>query len=1841
MLDSAATACGALDLADRLWVAFDLQRDPGAVFALMDALGRAVETGRSTVSNVLARSDWGEAIESLLRLCGVFAEISSDERRRLENPMRASRRSILDVQVAPVLASFTTEPPTHLRRQIDIVRLLLLLHVLGNEAPRPFALVVADALRKATTVPVPWAAVVGLLPSPEPNSDWRAATLALVSDRRRLESLARDKVSASEVAHFADALRLLIGSLEGISIRSTGGSEERLGTIARSEPPPSDEPLGDQSGVERTAASRPARSKFVSAGVDVESIELLQSDANPKQDAAPVNGLTENERKTQTYRLIEVDQLLRFDWDHVNAYDLSVLGNALRTDLQAPVPHAGCLVAAFALATSVPVEKVPRVPIGRPAASFGALLLDGTWQRAVLRPPRSWTPEAGHAICTHLIASCDHLALELPESLRAALTRALTIHPGVKNLGELLGPTARDPVAALSDWLAPLRAAHPSARLTHGRISRALGVEVMAISHDPAAVHFLTSTESNVAPVSCYYSAFTHGNLATIYQQALARLFGHSASTADLKALGFVGPLGVPTEAAIGSFGSCLRDRIAAARGLIDIHNAYVAYTLWLMLLGTGHRPVNDPFDQLSALDLDRGWANIDDKRSTASKAGRIVPLCETVILTLRHYISHLGALARIIEPSQPALASAIRAVLAGSSSPRLPRFFFIEPSGRLTGINRAWLERSMGPLFGLTPNFGRRVIESFAIASGIAAEIVNEVLGHVELGQPACGAGSPLGPADLADCGRMMGKLLARCGWGPLGSPLLNDEAPQLSNNEPQTRCTLPRGPFGQQRRAAEAAQERETVRRRAREILDEVVGGRRLSQLTQADVDEAFSRISSGIQTSLAAILTQDRLYTLLARCKQRFSLEIALPKRIRPAADADAAFPFGSVARWQIADAYQRELLAVLRSRSRSGAVTVHRRRALAEAAISLVAHSLITDREVLLHVAAGGPLRLLDADSLGIFGEVAVPRRGGTETRRFRLHAVTSLLIARLNATARVQQTSGGEDCGKELMLLDSQVRGRLNIHETLPSIGAAVTWLCSVFEPLAALSLPGNVAGHMSGRTGAVNLPLDDLVSILTGHCPPLVYSEIAIGEFESHRFIDQPEPVRATGGAKPVASALPKSSLRLHKQIARLLDVARNPNSSSHNPSSRKHHSAQAKEILIPRLGEIERSIRNAPDFAWLLLRWLVHLLTLGVGDDGRALRASSCSRYYFALAPRLIHCFGHQTIRDITAEQLEAGYARFVDSLPSESQPYAFARLVEFHRYLVERHGLPRIDWSDFAPPSALGAVSVDAGFITWEEYEQTLEVLLADPSVDLRERYLQAMVWLLIYRFGARVSEAVCLRRRDLILHGGDVIALFRPSRYRDSKSNAGIRQVPLIGPLSATERSLVDRWCEHADELAAGDTLAALFAELDRGRVLVDTRRLLHRITTTLRRVTGRPHLHLHHGRHSFGSRLELLMTLEEVPRDSSLASAIRRITGPCEPRQIRQLLLDQEARSKRGVWAASGLLGHSGTFVSQRVYFHLSDIMSAAMLEGVFDAAAVKIDRHLLVYLTGTRENTELAADGMQSSDDLCRKCVAAQIVRIESLAQPLPATPASIASATDSGTTPPPQTPLSLTDIDRVLDLLHRRGQLEEAAQVLLLPLDAVRELAQADREVRRQSHYGVEDSRWLQVTPVELRHARSGSRSPSETARVRKFLTELDARSHRGDVEDLSAVCAQIWMSRYRHDSTPLVLANIDELHAFLRWAEVAGIEQDELLLRAATEKDREELIGALRRMRRGGLPIVTVDSGLKRPRLGFRGAGGGRVGLQLRESSDDGLRGMHQLHRVCHVVACSALLKS
>ena len=86
----------------------------------------------------------------------------------------------------------------------------------------------------------------------------------------------------------------------------------------------------------------------------------------------------------------------------------------------------------------------------------------------------------------------------------------------------------------------------------------------------------------------------------------------------------------------------------------------------------------------------------------------------------------------------------------------------------------------------------------------------------------------------------------------------------------------------------------------------------------------------------------------------------------------------------------------------------------------------------------------------------------------------------------------------------------------------------------------------------------------------------------------------------------------------------------------------------------------------------------------------------------------------------------------------------------------------------------------------------------------------------------------------------------------------------------------------------------------------------------------------------------------MTLDRLPRNAELSRVIRRIIGPADPREARELLLDTSEPSKRGPWAVSLAIGHAWPGTTFRCYTHTSDLLAAFYLDGVFKQAAIAVD-----------------------------------------------------------------------------------------------------------------------------------------------------------------------------------------------------------------------------------------------------------------------------------------------------
>ncbi|MGV8826653.1 site-specific integrase, partial [Methylibium petroleiphilum] len=520
------------------------------------------------------------------------------------------------------------------------------------------------------------------------------------------------------------------------------------------------------------------------------------------------------------------------------------------------------------------------------------------------------------------------------------------------------------------------------------------------------------------------------------------------------------------------------------------------------------------------------------------------------------------------------------------------------------------------------------------------------------------------------------------------------------------------------------------------------------------------------------------------------------------------------------------------------------------------------------------------------------------------------------------------------------------------------------------------------------------------------------------------------------------------------------------------------------------------------------------------------------------------------------------------------------------------------------------------------WAEYQAALKLLIEDPSADLRERRLQAVVLLLMFRAGLRSGECLGLRAADLICHEGQWIVLVRRNAYRNLKSDAGVRQVPLIGPLDALEAELLAGWRAHADETVGNDRCGVLIGQHEAPRRLVDRQRLLDRITDALRAVTGRAGVRPHHLRHTFASRTALLLCLQTLPEDEALRAIVRRLVGPGEPEATRRLLLDTVEPSKRALRALSLAIGHASPATTLRWYVHVHELLQVLVFQELEAELAVKLDTVTASYCCGQpihRSRHRVKVDSAWAGRHFAAGAI-----------EPLP-------RASGPRTTPvlpprraAPSAPLEPLAVDRLLEQVHRRSRVDGLlAQRLMLRPEVIGALLQQEFHCRESAGYDLANSGWHPSSSrTVLRHARAGIRSPAETERVRGFLRQMSSRLGDATWRAQAHAAVAVWQRRYRATATPVIVTTGNEAAAILTWCEASGLRADDLIVMTPDDGCVPTDVGLVD----GRHPTVQVA--LAAARAQYRGQGRARLGVQLRENDTGPLTQMTQLHRVFHVLA-------
>ena len=674
------------------------------------------------------------------------------------------------------------------RPALNGLRLLILLFLMLGGETTGAVVHVADAVRKAESMEA-WRQVVRAMPRADGPSlalaDWLGALSTYLEQAEPPADLAQ--APAVSIRTFFSSLQSLIRHVTQQPTR-----QQQRGLFDEEDAQPRGEIRAGSPGPDPAAATSRFRRRPTLDDPVAERrhpVQEVLAFEDEGQDDGPVlvpmvtaPGLAPVEQpqacrserlafRLGSYRLTEISQRLRWSWDHLNPLDIQVLTAAIRTDVATDGPRwRGAALCAVMLGLGRSVVDALKLSTGIDHGGDDWVDTDWRWHRRIHRPPKAWSPAAG--LLPRLEPVSAEIAQPLPPLIRAALSAALQ-HAGRPGLlGDLLQTNLADASTLLSDWLAPLRQQHPSARLTSGRIARAFAVEVFAVAGQELWVHALTGTAEHVPPVASYYVALDADRLVEASQQAWTRLFGEEVE-ADRIVPSLIGAP-VLRPGSLADWVASLRCLVTKATTLVDRHNAYCRYLLLHLLAATGMRPVNDPFEALDMLDLPRALALVADKSSHQPNEARLVPLTPLTVTLVARWLDHLQRLARWVNESLPMLSLQIETTLRPAGPRPLPLFFLLDEDLAVQRVDRSLLERWWpADWAGLPANQLRRELATAAMSSGWPGELSEQLLGHVDLGQPAFGAHSGVSPVDLQRCMPGLAAMLERQGWSDLPSPL------------------------------------------------------------------------------------------------------------------------------------------------------------------------------------------------------------------------------------------------------------------------------------------------------------------------------------------------------------------------------------------------------------------------------------------------------------------------------------------------------------------------------------------------------------------------------------------------------------------------------------------------------------------------------------------------------------------------------------------------------------------------------------------------------------------------------------------------------------------------------------------------------------------------------------------------------------------------------------------------------------------------------------------------------------------------------------------------------------
>lgn len=863
-------------------------------------------------------------------------------------------------------------------------------------------------------------------------------------------------------------------------------------------------------------------------------------------------------------------------------------------------------------------------------------------------------------------------------------------------------------------------------------------------------------------------------------------------------------------------------------------HNAFTDYCLAMVFSCTGHRPVIDPIHSRKLFDLEHGLMLIADKVVHEERSWRIVALPPIACQQIQHYLDYLPRLVAWLDQNSKTfkLRDQVLELLNGTEP--IPFFFYMdeESLGKTLPITPSLMAKRWEDHWKLPINFLRHITATELSRSSGQAYWAQIQLGHFSGNEHPFGVTATQSARHtLTSISVHLEQFMQDMGWQSLKSPVRLPHGAKTA--EIQQHSQFRSSPFGDAKRKHQRQKKRTIIKSYIRNALDEALQGKKtLSSVEQ--IRQAARHIITHTPISLTNPCLR-MLYRYVARLPGgKVLLKQSAPARvfnIEP-----SPFNENSLLLYRHTEQLRKNFLQYL-DESYQLEVVFDPVLRMAEVTVSAALFGGIADPEKLKKILAALDHSSYQYDNK-FFIELPFTDAADGSVFRWFPDSITHMLVQRYYQHDKFSVISE-----KQLRPALGKLLEKLGLDKPQDSFQllATAAHAAVIFE------VPGHAAKFLSGELNSVSVPLPQWVRIQSGKA---LSSTV--------------EPSADTTQAQaPLTIGQSPSKKSSQAQNRAFLKLLRNLFNQAYEipPSGNTSVSTVRKRELARLLKEQFGSTQaNWSSQMLSIAAWTIHLCEHGTRAK-KNLAFKTIDKYVFMVSRSLLQIELNEHFLALDADAYETLYLNILEVTPTNRQQDIAGRLLEFHRFLVSAYATEDPSWSAIfkAAGQEKGTSFADANFVSEDEYFAILESINSSPHLSPQTRSQYIVLLMLGYRFGLRFGEAHRLQYLDIQQDNEGIYLCIRNNIFGEVKSASGQRIVPLLEQITPLEREAFDQIVAWAEIHFQTDQQAALMAESQNSRTLINRAVAASEIGQFIKLVTGDNSLRFHHLRHSWSTRL----------------------------------------------------------------------------------------------------------------------------------------------------------------------------------------------------------------------------------------------------------------------------------------------------------------------------------------------------------------------------------------------